>query len=53
MKTGVVYLKVRLELNMDIDEDDIPNLINDLDYDIKDGKGLVANKEIVDYSIGF
>ena len=55
MKTGVVYLKIRLELNMDIEEDDIPDLVNTIHCDIKDENNLIASTEIVesDTSIAF
>jgi hypothetical protein len=50
MKTGVVYLKIRLELNMDIDEDEVGEFVSELDYSIKDNKNLIANTEIVESS---
>lgn len=56
-KTGVVYLKVKLELEMDIDEEDVQELVHNLDYEVSgglvDGVNLVQNTEIVDCGTDF
>ena len=52
-KTGVVYLKIRLQLNMDIDESEVAELVENLDYEIGDDKKLVENTEIVEASTNY
>jgi hypothetical protein len=48
MQTGVVYIKIRLELEQDIDEDEVQELVQNLDYIIKDPeKDRIQNTEIV------
>lgn len=53
MKAGVIYLKIKLELNQDIKEDDIRDFVDNLDYEIKDDKNLIANAEIADYDTSY
>jgi hypothetical protein len=47
MKTGVIYLKVMLELNQDVSESEADELTQELDYEFKDEKGRIANTEIL------
>lgn len=49
-KTGVVYIKVRFELEYDIDEDEVENMVKWLDYKFNDDKKRIQNAEIVDFS---
>lgn len=51
MKTGVVYLKIRLELNQDLTEKQVQNLIENLDYTVTDEKKRIQNTELVRYEI--
>jgi hypothetical protein len=51
--TGVVYLKVKLELNHDISEEEVDELVENLDYEIGDEKGLIQNTEIVDSNLTY
>jgi divalent metal cation (Fe/Co/Zn/Cd) transporter len=48
MKTGVVFIKVKLELNQDMNVMKVPDFVNELDYEIKDEKGRIQNTEIID-----
>lgn len=49
--TGIVYIKIKLYLNQDIEMDRIENFVNELDYKVEDTCGLIADTEIVDSSI--
>ena len=49
MKTGVIYLKIRLQLEQDISEKEAQELVEDLGYEITDEKKRVANTEIVSF----
>jgi len=55
--TGVVYLKVRLELEMDIDESDIDELVENIDYELSgglvDGCNLIQNTEIIEHGTSY
>jgi len=51
MKTGVVYLKIRMELNQDIDEEEAVDLVNELYYEIKDDKDRIQNTMIVGHDL--
>lgn len=51
MKTGVVYLKIRLELEQDLTEKQVQDLVEDLDYTVTDKKRLIQNTELVRYAI--
>jgi len=51
MKTGVVFLKIRLELESDMNVGKVQDFVNELDYEIKDEKKRIQNAEIVDFSI--
>ena len=46
--TGIVYLTIKVRLNMDIPEEDIDEFVQELDYDINDvNHRLVCDNEIV------
>jgi len=45
--TGVVYIKVRLQLNQDIPVDEVEGFVSELDYSFIDERGVVANTEIM------
>ena len=47
--TGVVYITIKLKLNMDINLNEVQGFVNELDYDVIDGKGLIADTEIVKF----
>ena len=49
--TGIVYIKIKLYLNQDIETKQIEDFVNELDYSVKDTCGLIADTEIVDSSI--
>ena len=53
MSVGVVYIRVRLQLEMDIDETDVKDFVNGLDYSVSggtvEGVNLVADTEITDF----
>ena len=50
MKTGVVYIKIRLQLEYDLDESEVQDLVENVDYEVKDGKKRIQNTEIVAFS---
>ena len=50
MKTGVVFIKVKLELNQDMNVMKVPDFVNELDYEINDPN--VQDAEIVDFDVG-
>ena len=51
MKTEVVYLKVRLELTHPINEDEVQELIENLDYSFTDEKNRIQDTEISEFEI--
>ena len=46
MKTGVVYVKVRLQLEQDISEKEASELVSEMDYEFNDPR--IQNAEIVE-----
>jgi len=51
-RTGTVYLKIRVRLNMDIPEESVEEFVSELDYEIRDQHGLVCDTEIVESGTG-
>ena len=49
METGVVYITLKLELNMDIELKAIKKFVNDLDIKIKDPTNNFAEYKIADF----
>lgn len=48
MKTGIIYLKIKIKLNYDMTEEEAQEMVEDLDYDFNDTKNRIATTEIVD-----
>lgn len=49
MSTGIIYLKIKIRLNSDLDEDEVQDFVNELDYEINDPN--VCDTEIVDFDV--
>lgn len=53
MSVGTIYVKTRIRLEMDIDEADVNQFVNELDYHfeggIVEGVNLIAETEITDF----
>jgi len=52
-KTGVIYLKVRLELEHDVCEHEAEELVNELDYEFNDAGKRIQNQEIVGFGTSY
>lgn len=48
MKNGVIYLKIKLQLEYDIDDAEVAQLVQELEYEMNDKR--IQNTEIVDYT---
>jgi len=51
MRTGVVYIRVRLTLNQDVSSERADRMVQEMDYEFKDEKGLIADTEITDWDV--
>ena len=54
--TGIVYVKVKLMLEMDIDENQVDTLVENLDYNFRGGvyeEDLIAETEIVEHGTNY
>ena len=50
-KTGVVYLKVKCYLELDLDENDVQDMVENLDYEIQHKD--IQSTEIVEHSTNY
>lgn len=46
--TGTIEITIRLRLNMNIPMSEVDKFVNEIDYSVKDEKGLICDTEIVD-----
>ena len=58
MSVGTIYLKIRVRLEADIDESQVDDFVENLDYSITgspyvDGPNLVADTEIMESDLSY
>jgi len=53
MSVGIIYVKTRIRLDMDIDESEVEDFVSELDYNFSggtvEGVNLVSDTEIVEH----